>query len=80
MRILAHTRANKQKIIHKLKEIKEKEEIEIYDTESKIKETIDELIESEEIPIQKSDRGSFYERTDNGVAYWKWTSPGKEAM
>lgn len=69
LQVLSNTRTNKKGLIKYLEKIREEKGAAIYETESKIEETVDELVENPNFPIQRSSEGSFFERTDSGVTY-----------
>lgn len=63
MKVLAHRRAGINQLQHNLEELREEGEP-IYETRSKVKETIKEIVEDESYPVQKKKGTGLYERRD----------------
>lgn len=71
LKILSHTRTGKQQLVRYIQSIREDpdKDVDLYETDSKIQETINKIIEDDTFPVERSSEGNFFERTDQGVAY-----------
>lgn len=68
LQILSQLRANKTAINNYLKQIDEEiEDIQIYEDQSKIHETLEMMINNDQFPVVKSPDGHFFERKDTEV-------------